>query len=227
MSISHTLNQDFFKKWSPKMAYVLGYFAADGSMIKNTRGGHYIEITSTDKILLKLVKKFTNAGQAIAKRKTPLLGQVQYRLQIGSRTWYTDLSRLGFSQKKSLTLAFPAVPPVYHPDFVRGYFDGDGCIYVNKIKFADRRHKRLAVMSLFTSGSRRFLLALHKILKTRGVRGGSLVGKQRGFELKFSHRDSIALYRFLYNTKPVLAYLPRKRAKFERATRLLKVHMRA
>ena len=28
MPISKTLNQDFFKTWSPEMAYVLGFFAA-------------------------------------------------------------------------------------------------------------------------------------------------------------------------------------------------------
>ncbi len=52
MPMHRTLNQDFFKTWSPEMAYVLGYFAADGSMIQNKRGGHFIEFTSTDAVLI-------------------------------------------------------------------------------------------------------------------------------------------------------------------------------
>jgi intein-encoded DNA endonuclease-like protein len=219
--------RNFFKTWSAEMAYVLGYFAADGSMIKNQRGSSYIEITSTDRVLLESVKKLTNAPQTIAERRTEGNEKRQYRLQMGCSIWFEDLMQLGFTPRKSLSMRFPKVPDTYHPDFIRGYFDGDGCIYVNRIKFADRRKKRLIVMSLFTSGSREFLLDLHRILKVHGVCGGSLVSKQRGYELKFSHRDSVALYRFLYHTNPVPVSLPRKRVKFERAMRLLKVHVRS
>ncbi len=221
------LYRNFFKNWSGDMAYVLGYFAADGSMIQNRRGAHYIEITSTDKVLLALVKKLTHAPQTIAKRRTEGNKKRQYRLQIGNSVWFEDLMQLGFTPRKSLTMRFPKVPDMCHSAFIRGYFDGDGCIYVNHIKFADRRKKRLIVMSLFTSGSQKFLRDLHRILKMYGIQGGSLVAKQRGYELKFSHRDSVALYRFLYHTNPVPAFLPRKRVKFERAMRLLKVHVRS
>ena len=36
------LNVDFFKKWSAEMAYVLGYFCADGGMFINPRGSKFI-----------------------------------------------------------------------------------------------------------------------------------------------------------------------------------------
>jgi hypothetical protein len=42
MPIHKKVNQDFFKKWSPEMAYILGFFTADGSMAKNKRGAHFI-----------------------------------------------------------------------------------------------------------------------------------------------------------------------------------------
>jgi hypothetical protein len=43
-----------------------------------------------------------------------------------------DLQRLGVTPRKSLTLQFPSadqVPPEFLGSFVRGYFEGDGCIY--------------------------------------------------------------------------------------------------
>jgi len=43
MPIYKTKNENFFKKWTPEMAYVLGFFAADGSMVKNKRGACFIE----------------------------------------------------------------------------------------------------------------------------------------------------------------------------------------
>lgn len=222
MPIHKKLNHDFFKTWSPEMAYVLGYFAADGSMIANKRGGYYTEITSTDRVLIEIVRRVTCATQKIARRvRKKLTDKVQYRIQIGSSEWYQDLVGLGLTSRKSNTLRLPAVPKSFLSDFVRGYFDGDGCIYVNHIRFADRKKRRLIVMSLFTSGSRVFLSELHHALCHNGIVGGSLVAKKRGYELKFSHRDSVALYRFLYDTRRVLLYLPRKRAKFEKAMRLL------
>lgn len=42
------VNKEFFKCWTSEMAYVLGYFSADGSMFINPRGSRYIEFTSTD-----------------------------------------------------------------------------------------------------------------------------------------------------------------------------------
>ena len=57
MPIYKNKNDNFFKKWTPEMAYILGYFAADGTMIKNKRGAHYIEFQSTDKELIVGVKK--------------------------------------------------------------------------------------------------------------------------------------------------------------------------
>lgn len=54
MPIYKTKNENFFKRWSSKMAYVLGFFTADGNMIKNKRDAHFIEFQITDNDLLKL-----------------------------------------------------------------------------------------------------------------------------------------------------------------------------
>lgn len=44
MPVYKRVNKDFFKKWSNEMAYVLGFFAADGNMIVNKRGGQFWSI---------------------------------------------------------------------------------------------------------------------------------------------------------------------------------------
>lgn len=48
-----------------------------------------------------------------------------------------DISTLGAIKNKSLTLTFPSddiVPKKFKRDFIRGYFDGDGCIWNGKRK---------------------------------------------------------------------------------------------
>lgn len=223
MPIHRELNHDFFKKWSPEMAYILGFFAADGSMIKNKRGGHFIEFTITDRIVLEIIQNAIESTHKIQKRTQKNdVWKTQYRIQIGSKEWFEDLSRFGFSQNKSKKLQLPEVPKKYFGDFVRGYFDGDGCVYFSSIKFADRKNPRLVLMTLFTSGSRPFLEKLHSNLLKSGIKGGHISNKNRGHDLVFSRRDSLALYRLMYHTGKVTdMFLPRKRKKLEKAIKIL------
>lgn len=57
------------------------------------------------------------------------------QLQINGVEMCKDLTRLGAVKNKSLVLKFPAtniVPEKYMSHFIRGYFDGDGCIWEGK-----------------------------------------------------------------------------------------------
>jgi len=224
MPMHRDLNHSFFKKWSPEMAYVLGFFAADGSMLRNGRGAHFIEFTITDRIVLEQIQRVTGSTHRVAERERGGNCKTAYRLQIGSKEWFEDLSGLGFMQNKSKRLPLPEVPKKYFGDFVRGYFDGDGCVYFNSLHFADRKSPRLILMTLFTSGCRPFLQSLWDELKEQGVCGGSIRNKVRGFELAFSHKDSVALCRLMYHTGNTLElYLPRKRTKLESAIQDLRL----
>ena len=222
MPISRTLNQDFFKVWSPDMAYVLGFFAADGSMVRNNRGAHFIEFNITDRIVLEHIQRVTGSNHALTERKGDSRANPNwkpiYRLQIGSKSWFNDLVVLGLTQNKSKTLIFPPVPPEYLGPFVRGYFDGDGCVYFKQHWSAERERMIWIFLSMFTSGSKSFLESLHTRLKLYGVVGGRISKKERGYDLVFSRNDSLALYRLMYNTGfHTGPYLPRKQLLFVEA----------
>ena len=210
------------------MAYVLGYFAADGTMIENGRGGFYVDMTSTDLVLLEQVKKVTDSDHKISERmRRNTKWKVQYRIQIGSREWFKSLSLLGFTANKSKTLNFPSIPEPYIPHFIRGYFDGDGCISYGEYTYSGRSYKRWTMVTLFTSGSRTFLATLNEHMQRYGVGIGYMRTKERGFDLRFSHRDSLALYRLLYHTGAACdLFLPRKREKFEQAIQVLGLETR-
>jgi len=97
-------------------------------------------------------------------------------------------------------------------------------VYLNRLSFADRKNPRWIVLTLFTSGSRSFLESLHLYFKKKGIKKGSISKKLRGYELKFSHADTLALYRLMYNTGQVSnLFLPRKREKLERAIHVLRL----
>ena len=218
MPIYKTKNEDFFKKWSPEMAYVLGFFAADGNMIKNKRGAHFIEFQSTDKEILNKIKKCLKSNLAIGEYQPKNKNHSKrYRLQIGSKEIFNDLSRLEMTPNKSLTLKLPKIPDKYFNHFTRGYFDGDGNVTISTYKRANRNNRKsITILSGFTSGSEKILEKLHvKLKKLAKILGGTKY-YNIWHRLYFSVNDSLRLYKFLYKNLNENLYLSRKKKIFEK-----------
>ena len=227
MPIYKNKNDNFFKKWTPEMAYILGYFAADGTMIKNKRGAHYIELQSTDKELIVGVKKALGSEHKIAAFFRNERWKKIYRIQIGSKEIFNDLLGHGFMPNKSKVLTFPYVPDDYLSHFVRGYFDGDGNVNYCRYWRADRHKYYGSFQMHFISGSKNFLLSLHKRLKyMAGVNGGNLCFCSRGHRLGYSKYDSIRLFLFMYNHMRNGIFLRRKFRYFQKALKVLGYHYR-
>lgn len=194
----YCINQDYFKTWSHNMAYVLGLWFADGCIY----GGKMFDITlhKRDKYILKqIAKELQYEGNLY-----DCVDRQAARLNFSCVTIYNDIKTLGGTEQKSNTINFPNVPKEYLPDFIRGYFDGDGCIM---------NLKNNRINSAFTSGSKKFLDTLLKILKEEaGVEGGSY--DPSCVSLKFGKKDSIKIGRYIYKNNPEL-FLFRKREKFK------------
>ncbi len=218
MPVRRKVDQSFFHSWNPGMAYVLGFFVADGTMTYTKHGGRYVAFHVTDRDLLVDIRTLLQSNHTIAVRVRDPRWKLGYRIQIGSKQMCRDLEVLGMTPNKSKTLQLPDIPPTYVGEFVRGYFDGDGCIYFNKLQVSDRKKKRYVLQTKFTSGSEQFLTDFQSLLQNHGVKGGTIVTKQRGYELGLSHRDSLAIYRLMYNNAPTCdVRLERKWKKFDRA----------
>lgn len=223
MPIYKTKNEDFFKKWSPGMAYVLGFFAADGNMIKNKRGAHFVSFYSDDRDILEKIKLNLSSNLKISARKinTKYPNHKQsYVLQIGSKEIFKDLISLGITPNKSLTIRMPTVSKKYLPHFLRGYFDGDGHVSVSTYQKKDRKNKSTIIITGFTSGSEKFLEGLWKVLKEYKIIEGGTLYKTGGYHLCFSTHDSLRLYNFMYQKEKSL-YLERKKAIFEQYFNIL------
>ena len=217
MPVFKEKNENFFKIWTPEMVYVLGFFAADGCMIKNNRGAHFIEFHITDKDILLKIKKLLKSDHKISERNRNKKWKMSYRLQIGSKMMFKDLLLLGMTPRKSNTIRMPDVPIKYFHHFVRGYFDGDGNVCVPTYKRADRGGKlSITLLSGFTSGSKKFLEKLHLNLKRlAGISGGTLYNRDGAHRLCYSVNDSKKLYNFIYKQSGSL-FLSRKRSIFEK-----------
>jgi len=220
MPVFKTKNENFFKAWSPEMAYVLGFFAADGSMYRINRGTHFIEFQITDGELLSDIQKLLGSNHKITIRNRGSGCLPIYRLQIGSKIFFSDLEALGFMQNKSKILPLPNIPHDFFSHFTRGYFDGDGHVWAGTIHKVDRAHPSEVIMTGFTSGSEKFLSSFKMELKTKAsLTGGSLCYSSGAFRLQYATANSERLHNFMYQNGNVagLIYLERKYKIFQDA----------
>ena len=195
------------------MAYVLGFIYADGNIVHTKRNTWFWSLQITDEEILKEIKKVINSDHIISKKKKYDNQKQSYRLQIGSKDMCEDLMCLGLTERKSKIILLPAIPKKYFSHFLRGYFDGDGGVWVG-LKNKKQSGRIHTINTCFTSGSRDFLISLKKVLSNNGLSGGSLVKKERGFDLKYSVKNSLILYKIMYNDECTL-FLKRKKDKFE------------
>ncbi|MDO8594595.1 MAG: LAGLIDADG family homing endonuclease [bacterium] len=201
------------------MAYVVGFFAADGYITVTKRGGQFWSIQITDKELLYSIKRVIGSEHTIGERIGNENEKTLYRLQVGSNEMCADLRRLGFFEQKTKSMSVPNVPREYFSDFTRGYFDGDGNVWAGLLH-KDRKTPTITLLMAFTSCSVRFLEHLKSRLCVFGLKGGSIYKSKRNYaRLQYSSKDSLKLCDFMYNHKDFQKsglFLERKKRVFEK-----------
>lgn len=214
-----TFNQQFFKKWTPSMAYVLGFIFADGAIedVQKSSRTCYLSIGLAEKDLdhLEKIRDVMGSNHKFYKRIHPdtqwnnqrYLSNTVYTLRIGSKLLYNELLLLGVTPRKSLTITFPTVPKRFLSFFIRGYFDGDGCVYLIRKKYPK---------IVFTSGSIEFLKGLSVILVNNlKIPEGKIYVQQRYpnntvYKLVYNNHLSRTIFDFMYTDLNSSPYLERK-----------------
>lgn len=115
-------------------AYILGLFASDGHIEKRSYGSYTLkwDIQRRDQELLHLINEYVgnNTYNVFHLKDREISGISITSKQIGE-----DLSKLGYDNRKTHTCrSLPRIQDDMMKHFLRGYFDGDGCICVNKAK---------------------------------------------------------------------------------------------
>jgi len=212
------INQDFFKTWSSDMAYVLGFVVADGCVCKRKdRINSYIfDITSKDKSILIKIKKVLRSDHTIGIKYNSLKMPYNH-LFICNKVICEDLIKLGINPRKTYNLEPIKVPEKYFPDYVRGFFDGDGSVYIQKV------NGTLQIKSSFVGASLPFIKVFNKrlcgllVIPEKSIhmqtdRTGKRVAQ---YNIHFYIDDSEKLAKFMYGNNSTL-YLDRKKKIFGR-----------
>lgn len=134
-------------------AYVLGFIAADGAVVKASKYNNYqltITIKYEDKQLLEFIKNEINPTSNLTeiKRKCSFNPNKQIhhiRFTYGNQKLIKDLFSLGIYPKKSLSMnnIIENIPKKYRKAFIIGYLDGDGSVILpkGKSKYIKKLHK--------------------------------------------------------------------------------------
>jgi hypothetical protein len=192
-----TVNEDFFKKWSKDMAYVLGLWFADGNLDKNL---DRFSICSIDIEILIKIKKIMESEHPIRLNKK---GNRTHILAINRKEMCRDLLTLGGVPCKSLIAEFPQIPEKYIHHFIRGNFDGDGCI-----SFGYKGYPKISFL-----GTHHFLKG---VLNAVGVEGEIKKAREcRVHYLLFSGIKAQRVLKYMYGQSNL--YIERKYKRYQTA----------
>ncbi|SFI73555.1 LAGLIDADG-like domain-containing protein [Bacillus sp. 71mf] len=191
----YDINEDYFKTWSNNMAYILGFFIADGVIAKNC---HTVSISQKEKEILEDIKKEIKSNQPLCKNKNTDV----YMLNLNSKIMKNDLIDIhGITPCKSYDVQFPYVPEEFLHHFIRGYFDGDG--HVNPKKY----------FASFVSGSHLFMNSLKEVLIAQNLKP-KFIDKEKQYRIYLSGKKDIQHFaEWIYKDKEL--FLRRKREIFQ------------
>lgn len=152
-----TFKEATFEALTSDSAWLLGLLWSDGNVYKNS-----VSVVSMDEQLIRDAASVLCLSNGVYQRKDSKAWTIRFT----SKKMVEDLARLGMTAAKSLTVGWPiGLSPELEWHFLRGVFDGDGCV-------SFRSKKRNACMIDWSSGSKRFVDSLIGFLNRMGCRPG-------------------------------------------------------
>jgi predicted DNA-binding protein YlxM (UPF0122 family) len=213
------VNEKFFSLWSPAMAYVLGVICTDGNLdpgrirepwrAKSSSTIPRISISQKEPELLEKIRNLMDCNAKLYFSKERVYGKIKagalYHFNISNEKLYDDIVSLGLTPNKSLTMQFPNMPNEFVRHFIRGCWDGDGSVYIDKYSGK--------IGASFVSGSLEFVEALVEKLVNAGLPNRTIYRHSHSntsHYFKFTGSQVPMLYHHLYDDVPETEYLQRK-----------------
>ena len=129
-SINAKIKLDFFEQMTAELAWFLGAVCSDGSIgsiygpNKTTRS---FSLASIDRDFVE--KLGALVGLSPSKSISSTYSKPIWTLRCSNKRFVSHLKKLGIRSNKSSTVTIPAaIPPELTRHFIRGYFEGDGCV---------------------------------------------------------------------------------------------------
>lgn len=212
--VKYNFNEDYFENIdSEDKAYFLGFIVADGSVNSTS---NVIQITQKEPDILYEFKKSIEYEGELVKSKSRNV----FDIKISSPKMKFDLLNLGVSPNKTMSVDYPLVPENLQNHFMRGVFDGDGCISLR----TDRRDNSQRGQVNICSGSYLFIKEYYsRMVEYCGLSGKNKIRRPKGtyYVVDWGGLSDVEnIYRFLY--KDATFFLKRKKETFDNVISITK-----
>lgn len=165
-------NLQAFASWSDDMAYALGLFFSDGCIQQPPQGSLRVSFSNTDLATVEWWHLYVGNPNPITTHNPKILKgsvrrQTLYNSNVTSDTLGRRLLDLGACLRKSSSdIGMPTVPETHLASFLRGFFDGDGGIWISPMD-GMRGGKQICVS--LTCNPKSFREGLVQILSGKGI----------------------------------------------------------
>lgn len=211
----YELDEHFFDNIDTKeKSYALGLFYSKGW---NKGGEICLNLTEKDKDLLIDIKNICKSNRPLrfVKKKNTIYSRNNlYVLELCSKVLCEQAERLGFTKSKH-NLVFPKkLKPKLHVDFIRGFFDGKGTMFLTNGK----KNKKILGWSLI--GNINFCSIIKKTIQDNlqinvGLYDNSKLNEQIKVLQVGGNKQIKKLMDWLY--KDATIFLKRKKDKYDNA----------
>lgn len=198
----YKINEKYFEKIDTEgKAYFLGLMMADGCV--NSNGNHFY-LKMKDEDIIQKFKKELECEHPI--RYTNYENHTMYILEVSSKKSCDFLKKYGCVPNKDYIVQLPDIEECLIRHFIRGYFDGDGCLQLQNVIY----RCRFDIVSASKSILEQFRLIIAKHSITKGYLGKETYSNS--WHLNFSGHQVENILDWLY--KDANFYLKRKYDKY-------------
>ena len=203
----YPVKDEYFDTENDRMAYVLGFLAADGTVRKNTNEIK-IGLSSTDKEFLEILSN--ELGGRPISTYTTSEGFECSTLEFTSKHIKEKIAEYNIVPNKTFTFTFPKnLNRKYWIDFIRGYFDGDGSVSAagKAIRFQICAANREVLETIVDFLYDEYNIPKVNIQKYEKNRVNPI------YNIQYSTNSTKSIYKILYHDDCL--FLPRKKKKYE------------
>lgn len=196
------VNDSFFSEQNSDMAYLLGFLMADGNVSKRDNRVQIVLAAQDKEFLDKIYTKIggSQVKEFISNNKPAV------RWECFSAQIKKDLISYNVIPNKTGFAKIPKkLDEKYYPDFIRGFFDGDGSVYEDN-----------AIGLNFTSHNTEILQNILDVFEKLGVPPVTLYEyryRRGNYYIRYRTKAAIKIYDIFYRD-PGCFKLPRKYIKF-------------
>jgi hypothetical protein len=210
----YNFNEDYFENIdSEDKAYFLGFIVADGCISEKSNS---IKIIQKETKVLYDFKRYIDFEGDIFTSKNRNISNIT----ITSIKTKNDLEKLGIHSNKTVVVKYPDIPDNLQNHFMRGVFDGDGCISLR----TDKRDNSQRGQVNICSGSYDFIKEYYdKLVEYCNLSGKNKIRCPKGtyYVVDWGGLSDVEnIYKFLYKDSTI--FLSRKKETFDKVVSITK-----